>query len=92
MDRAGGGVRDAVHGQVPEALLPQEPSTQHYTLDDDDSVPELGGSRPDLIDTLSGPQERDLRRTMEQIVDAVPLVPLLDDPVVQMVEQLPNLV
>ena len=28
---------------------------------------------------------------MEQIVDAVPLVPLLDDPVPQMVEQLPNL-
>ena len=88
MDRAGGGVRDAVHGQVPEALLPQEPGTQHFSLDDDDSVPELGGSRPDRIDTLSGPQERDLRRTVEQIVDAVPLVPLLDDPVPQMAEQL----
>ena len=77
-----------VHGQVPEALLPQEPGTQHFTLDDDDSVPELGGSRPDRIATLSGPQERDLRRTLEQIVDAVPLVPLLDDPVPQTVEQL----
>ena len=76
------------HGQVPEALFPQEPGTQHFTLDDDDSVPELGGSRPDRIDTLSGPQERDLWRTMEQIVDAVPLVPLLDDPVPQIVEQL----
>ena len=41
--RAGGGVRDAVHGEVREALLPQEPGTQHFTLDDDDSVPELGG-------------------------------------------------
>ena len=51
MDRAGGGVRDAVHGQVPEALLSQEPGTQHFTLDDDDSVPELGGSRPDRIAT-----------------------------------------
>ena len=90
MDRAGGGVRDAVHGQVPEALLPQEPGTQHFLLDDDDSVPELRGSRPDRIATLSGPQERDLRRTVEQIVDAVPLVPLLDDPVPQMVEQLPD--
>ena len=39
--------------------------------------------------TLSGPQERDLRRTVQQIVD-VPLVPLLDDPVPQMVEQLPD--
>ena len=92
MDRAGGGVRDAVHGQVPEALLPQEPGTQHFTLDDDDSVPELWGSRPDRIVTLSGPQERDLRRIVEQIVDAVPLVPLLDNPVPQVVEQLPNLV
>ena len=36
------------------------------------------------------PQERDLRRTLEQIVDAVPLVPLLDDLVPQMVEQLPD--
>ena len=91
MDRAGRGVRDAVHGQVPEALLPQEPGTQHVTLDDD-SVPELGGSRPDRLVTLSGPQERDLRRTVEQIVDAVPLVPLLVDLVPQMLEQLPILV
>ena len=37
--RAEGGVRDAVHGEVPEALLRQEPGTQHFTLDDDDSVP-----------------------------------------------------
>ena len=51
-------------------------------------MPELGGSRPDRIDTLSGPQERDLRRTVQQIVDAVPLVPLLDDLVPQTVEQL----
>ena len=87
MDRAGGGVQDAVHGQVPEALLHQEPGTQHFTLDDDDSVLELGGSRPDRIATLSGPQERVLRRTVEQIVDAVPLVPLLDDPVPQTVKQ-----
>ena len=35
-------------------------------------------------------QERDLRRTVQQIVDTVPLVPLLDDPVPQMVEQLPD--
>ena len=77
-------------GQAPEALFPQEPGTQHFLLDDDDSVPELGGSRRDRIATLSGPQERDLRRTVEQIVDAVPLVLLLDDPVPQMVEQLPD--
>ena len=79
MDRAGRGVRDAVHGQVPEAVLPQEPGTQHFTLDDDDSVPELWGSRPDRIVTLSGPQERDLRRTVEQIVDAVTFPPCAAD-------------
>ena len=54
--------------------------------------PELctGGSRPDRIASLSGPQERDLRRTVQQIVDAVPLVRLLHDPVPQLVEQLPD--
>ena len=65
-------------------------SPAHFTLDDDDSLPELGGSRPDRIATLSGPQERDLRCTVQQIVDTVPLVPLLDDPVPQTVEQLPD--
>ena len=69
-------------------MTPLPAGTQHFTLDDDDSVPELGGSRPDRIATLSRPQERVLRRTVEQIVDAVPLVPLLDDPVPQTVEQM----
>ena len=49
------------------------------------------GGRPSPLVKLR-PQERDLRRTVVQIVDAVPLVPLLDDPVPQMVEQLQNLV
>ena len=57
MDRAGRGVRDAVHGEVPEALLPQEPGTQHFTLDDDDSVLELWGSWPDRLYEVR-PQER----------------------------------
>ena len=77
---------DALHGEVLEALLPQEPRTQHFTLDDGDSVPELVLSRPDKIATLSGPQERVQRRTMQQIVDVAPL-PYLDDPMPQMVEQ-----
>ena len=56
MDRAGGWVRDALHGQVPEAPTPHEPGTQHFKLDDEDSVPELGGTRPDrLVDVR--PQE-----------------------------------
>ena len=86
MDRAGRGVRDAVHGEVPEALLPQEPSTEHFTLDDDDSVPELWGSRPERLFEVR-PQERVQRRTVQQIVDIAPL-PTLDDPVPQTVEQL----
>ena len=48
------------------------------------------GARPDRIATLSGPQARVQRRTVQQIVDAVSLVPLLDDSVPQMVEQLPD--
>ena len=65
----------------------QAAGTVYFAMDVDD-VPAALGSRPDRIATLSGPQERDLRRTVQQIVDAVPLVPLLDDPVPQMVEQL----
>ena len=64
---------------------PPTPQPELFSLYDE----EPGGSRPDRMPTLSGPQERDLRRTVQQIVD-VPLVPLLDDPVPQMVEQLPD--
>ena len=39
---------------------------------------------------LSAPQEWDLRRTVQQIVDAVPPVQILDAPVPQTVEQLPD--
>ena len=49
---------------------------------------DIEGAQPDRIATLSGPQARVQRHTVEQIVDAVPLVPLLDDPVPQTVEQL----
>ena len=49
-------------------------------------MPELGGSRPDRIATLSGPQERVQRRTVQQIVD-YPYLPILDDPVPLMVGQ-----
>ena len=39
---------------------------------------------------MAGPQAQVLQRTVEPIADAVPLVPLLDDPVPQTVEQLPD--
>ena len=40
--------------------------------------------------SLSGLQELVQRRTVQQIVDPVPLLPTLDDPAPQMVEQLPD--
>ena len=49
---------------------------------------ELGGGRPPPLPEVAGPQAQVLQRTVESIVDAVPLVPLLDDPVPQTVEQL----
>ena len=45
--RAGGGAREDVHGEAPdEAPPPEEPGTQYYGLDDNDSVPELSGGWP----------------------------------------------
>ena len=63
---------------------------QHFFLDDDEP-PAVKGSRPDRMPSLSGPQERAQRRTVQQIVDPVPLLPTLDDPAPQMVGQLLNL-
>ena len=54
----------------------------------EDALPQ--GSRPPCLGVPRGPLARVQRRTVQQIVDAVPLVPLLDDPVPQMVEQLPD--
>ena len=84
--RARGWVRSALHGEDREAPTSQEPGTQHFFLDDD-SVPELGGTRPDRLFEVR-PQERDQRHTVDQIVDAVPGLPTLDVPVPLMVEQL----
>ena len=52
---------------------------------------EPGGARPDRLSAVSGPQERAQRRTVQQIVDPVPLLPTLDDPAPQMAEQLPDI-
>ena len=48
---------------------------------------ELGGTRPDRLYEVR-PQERDQRRTVEQIVDYTLIVPSLDVPVPQMANQL----
>ena len=55
-----------------------------FELFDEDTA----GWRPAPLPEVAGPQARVLQRTVEPIVDAVPLVPLLDDPVPQTVEQL----
>ena len=65
---------------------PQEPGTQHFFLDDD-SVPELGGSRPDRLHEVR-PQEQVLRHTVEQLGDVAPGLPALDVLVPQMVDKL----
>ena len=65
---------------------PQAAGTVYYPMDVDD-LPAAGGSRPDRLLDVSGPQERVLRRTVEQIVEPVRGVPVLDAPVSQMVDQ-----
>ena len=58
------------------AQFPPTPQPELFSIFEEEPV----GSRLDRIASLSGPQERDLRRTVQQNVDTVPLVPLLDDP------------
>ena len=61
---------------------PPTPQPELFSLYDE----EPGGSRPDRMPTLSGPQERVQLRTVQQIVDVAPL-PYLDDLMPQMVVQ-----
>ena len=53
-------------------------------------APPSQGSRPPCLGEARGPQARIQQRTMEQLADVVPLVQILDPPVPQMVEQLPD--
>ena len=66
---------------------PQAAGTVYFAMDVDDMLA-ASGSRPDRLIPVSGPQERVPRHTVEQFVDCVPVVPLLDAPVLQMVQQL----
>ena len=67
---------------------PQAAGTVYFVMDVDD-VPAALGTRPDRLSKVR-PRERAQRRTVQQIVDPVPL-PTLDDPAPQMVGQLLNL-
>ena len=53
-------------------------------------APPPQGSRPPCLGEPRGPQARIQQRTMEQLADVVPMVQILDIPVPQMVEQLPD--
>ena len=87
MAKAGGWVRVEAHGEVREEPTSQELGTRFYDLDDDDSVPELGGLRPAPLGEPR-PQEWVQRHTVEQIIETFVPVQILDDPVPLMVDQL----
>ena len=85
-----------------KARAREEERVMHYTAAFRTTVPppepelfdlfeEPGGVRPNLLLEPQGPQDRDQLRTVEQTVGFGPLVQILDAPVAQMVEQLPNL-
>ena len=76
------GERVELHGDDPEDPHSQAAGTQCFAMDVDE-VP-AAGSRPDRL-TEVRPQERVLRRTVEQNVEPVRRVPVLDAPVPQMV-------
>ena len=88
MARAGGWERVALHGQVPEHPTPQAAGAQHFAMDAGEDVGEApaAGRPAPLLEVR--PQVRVQQHTAEQIVDFVPVVPLLHDVVPQMVEQL----
>ena len=64
---------------------PQAAGTEYFSLDVEDVS--AAGSRPDRLFAVSGPQEWVLGHTVEQMGDCVPVVPSLDVPVPQMVDQ-----
>ena len=66
---------------------PHAAGTQYFAMDVDE-VPAAGGSRPDRLAPVSGPQERVQRHFVEQLVEPVRGVPVLDAPVPQMVDHL----
>ena len=74
--------------KMPPPPPPQAAGAQHFAMDAGEDVGEApaAGRPAPLLEVL--PQERVQQRIVEQIVDPVPLVPLLHVVVPQMVEQL----
>ena len=77
-------VRIARHDHDPEQPPPQPELFQLYEE-------EPGGFRPPCLGEPRGPQDQDQQRTVEQPADYAPMVHILDAPVAQMVEQLPDI-
>ena len=73
--RAGVGARDELYGHDPGS--PHTPAG---------ALQPVRRARPDRPPEVR-PQDRDLRRTVDQVVDAVPGLPALDVPVPQMVDR-----
>ena len=82
-DREAGGVRDALHGQVPEDSSPESAATKNYPMTDDEGGELAAGVRPTPLDEVR-PQGKVERHA--GIVYG--LVQALDAPVLQMVEHL----
>ena len=86
--RAGGEERDELNDATEQKTpQPRAASTVYLSLDDD------GGCACRSADRLYEvrPQAQVLRHMVQQIIDPVPSFPALDDPVPQMVEQLPDI-
>ena len=82
MARAGRGEREENYEpRLQNPPLPQVAGAQHFFFGDDEP-PAAGGSQPDRpLSAVSGPQERDERRTVEEMSDSAPIVPILAAPV-----------
>ena len=61
---------------------PQAAGTVHFAMVVDDVL--AASSRPDRPSSVSGPQERVLGHTVEQMADSAPVVPILEAPVPQL--------
>ena len=83
-----GGAREELHAALRKMPPPQAAGAQHFAMDAGEDVGEApaAGRPAPLLKVL--PQERVQQRTVEQIVDPLPSVPLLQVFVPQMVEQL----
>ena len=74
MARAGGWVRDEVHGQVPGDPTSQAAGSEYFSLDIED-VPVVGLWPGVLVEPR--PQERVQRHTVEHIFDLVRVAPMV---------------